>query len=119
MSTIQEPSDNFQQLYTDVKKYVELQTEYVKVEFVEKLTILLSTLLIITLLLILIICALFYSFFSLAYTLEPIVGSLASSFAMISGLYVALIFLFYLFRKQLVINPLVKFLTNLFLTNNK
>lgn len=119
MSTIQEPRDNFQQLYSDVKKYVELQTEYVKVEFVEKLTILLSTLLIIIVMLILAICALFYTFFSLAYTLEPLVGSLASSFAIISILYVALIVVFFLFRKQIVINPLVRFLSNLFLTNNK
>jgi len=119
MPTIQEPSDNFQQLYSDIKKYVELQSEYVKVEFVEKLTILLSTLLIIILLLILAICALFYTFFSLAYTLESVVGSLASSFAIISGLYVSLIIIFYILRKQLVINPLVKFLSNLFLNNNK
>lgn len=117
MPTI-EPSDNFQQLYSDVKKYVELQTEYVKVEFVEKLTILLSTLLIILLILLLAITALFYLFFSLAYTLEPLTGSLAMSFGIISALYVVFIVVFFLFRKQIVINPLVKFLSGLFLTKN-
>ncbi|MFT3754211.1 MAG: phage holin family protein [Paludibacter sp.] len=115
MPNNQEPADNFQQLYADVKKYVELQTEYVKVEFVEKLTIILSALLIIGLVIVLVIAALFYLFFSLAYALQPLLGSLAVSFAIISGLYVILIALFMMFRKQIVINPLVKFLSNLFL----
>jgi len=120
MTNNQEPSINFQQLYDDVKKYVELQTEYIKVEFVEKLTILLSALLIIALILVLAIAALFYLFFSLAYALEPVLGSLALSFGIISGIYAALIVIFVLLRRQIVINPLVKFLTNLFLkTPNK
>jgi membrane-bound ClpP family serine protease len=115
----QEPADNLQQLYDEVKKYVQLQTEYVKVDFVEKLTILLSTLLIIGIVLILVIAALFYLFFSLAYALQPILGSLAISFAIISGIYVALIVLLMAFRKKLVINPLVRFLSNLFLKNKE
>jgi hypothetical protein len=111
----EESSDNFQQLYEDVKKYVELQTEYVKVEFVEKLTVLLSTLLIIALVLILVIIALFYLFFSAAYLLEPVLGSLSLSFGIISGVFVLLAVLLYLFRKQIIINPMVSFLSNLFL----
>ena len=116
MTNNQEPVENFQQLYDDVKKYVFLQTEYIKIEFVEKLTILLSTLLIITLITVLAIIALFYLFFSLAYAVEPVVGSLSGSFAIISGIYVVLIGLLFLLRKQLIITPLVKFLSNLFLT---
>ena len=111
----QEPVENFQQLYDDLKKYVELQTDYVKVEFVEKMTILLSTLLIITLVIILAIAALFYLFFSLAYALVPVVGSLAISFFIISGIYLLLIALLFLFRKKLIVNPLVRFLSKLFL----
>jgi hypothetical protein len=110
-----EPADNFQQLYDDVKKYIELQTEYVKVEFVEKLSILLSALLILGLIVLLVVAALFYLFFSLAYVLQPLLGSLAASFAIISGMYVFLIVLFVIFRKRIVINPLVRFLSNLFL----
>ena len=116
MTNNQEPVENFQQLYDDVKKYVFLQTEYIKIEFVEKLTILLSTLLIITLMTVLAIIALFYLFFSLAYVVEPVVGSLGASFGIISGIYVILIVLLFLLRKQLIITPLVKFLSNLFLT---
>ncbi len=116
MTNNQDPSTNFQQLYDDVKKYVELQIEYIKVDFVEKMTILLSALLIIALVLVLVIAALFYLFFSMAYAFEPALGSLALSFGIISGIYVVLIVVFILLRRQIVINPLLKFLTNLFLT---
>jgi len=116
MMNPEEPVENFQQLYEDVKKYVFLQTEYVKVEFVEKLTILLSTLLIITLIIVLATIALFYLFFSLAYLVVPVVGSLSMSFGIISAVYVILIGFLMLLRKRIVINPLVKFLSNLFLT---
>jgi membrane-bound ClpP family serine protease len=119
MINTNEPVENFQKLYDDIKKYVELQTEYVKVEFVEKLTILLSTLLIIMLLLVLAIAALFYLFFSLAYLLVPVVGSLALSFAIISIIYVFLIILLFSFRKKLIVNPLARLLTKLFLNKFK
>lgn len=119
MTNTQEPVDNFQQLYDEVKKYVLLQAEYVKVEFVEKLTILLSTLLIITLIIVLAIIALFYLFFSIAYAVEPLVGSLSLSFGIISLIYVGLIGLLVLLRKIIIINPLVRFLSNLFLSKNQ
>jgi uncharacterized membrane protein YqjE len=119
MANNHEPADNFQQLYDDVKKYVELQTEYVKVEFVEKLTILLSTLLIIGIAMVLVIAALFYLFFTLAYALQPLFGSMALSFALITGIYLLLIVLFMIYRKRIVINPLVRFLSNLFLKNKE
>ena len=116
MMNTQEPAENFQQLYDDVKKYVFLQAEYLKVEFVEKLTILMSTVVIITLIVVLVIIVLFYLFFSLAYAIAPIVGSLSVSFSIIAGIYVILIGLLILLRKQIVINPMVKFLSKLFLT---
>ena len=117
MENTPEPAESFQQLYADVKKYVELQAEYLKVEFVEKLTILVYTLLIIILITVLAVAALFYLFFSLAYALEPLLGSLAVSFAIISGIYVLLISFLVILRKRLIINLLVKFLSNLFLKN--
>ncbi|ADQ78456.1 hypothetical protein Palpr_0294 [Paludibacter propionicigenes WB4] len=119
MINTQEPVENFQQLYDDIKKYVLLQTEYVKVEFVEKLAILLSTLLIVSLIIILVIIALFYLFFSIAYAVEPLVGSLSLSFAIISVIYFGLIALLMVFRKKLIINPMVRFLSNLFLSKNQ
>ena len=105
--------ENFQQLFFEFKKYLELQKEYTKLELTEKLTILLSTLIMIVILIILGMVALFYLLFALAYVLEPLVGGLMASFAIL------IMALFIIFRKQLIISPMVNFLANLFLTDSK
>ena len=56
--------ENFQQLFFEFKKYLELQKEYTKLELTEKLTILLSTLIMIVVLIILGMVALFYRHYS-------------------------------------------------------
>ena len=66
--------ENFQQLFFEFKKYLELQKEYTKLELTEKLTILFSTLIMILVLIILGMVALFYLLFALAYILEPLVS---------------------------------------------
>ena len=90
--------ENFQQLFFEFKKYLELQKEYTKLELTEKLTILFSTLIMVLVLIILGMVALFYLLFALAYVLEPLVVII--------------------FRKQLIISPMVNFLANLFLTDS-
>lgn len=111
--------ENFQQLFFEFKKYVELQKEYTKLELTEKLTILFSTLIMVLILIILGMVALFYFLFALAYILEPIVGGLMISFAIIAGINILLIALIIIFRKQLVFAPMVHFLGSLFLTDLK
>ena len=110
--------ENFQQLFFEFKKYLELQKEYAKLELTEKLAILFSTLIMVLILIILGMVALFYLFFTLAYILEPFVGGLMASFAIIAGINVVLIAIIVIFRKRLIISPLVNFLANLFLTDS-
>lgn len=109
--------ENLQQLFQELKKYVDVQKDYVKLELVEKLTILISTLLLVLILIILGIIALFYLSFTFAYVLEPAVGSLTVSYAIITTCIILLIILITCFRKKLIIQPLVNFLANLFLND--
>ena len=110
--------DNLQQLLAELKKYAELQKDYVKLHLVEKLTILISTLILVFILLILGIIALFYLSFTLAYVLEPHVGGLMASYGIITGCIILLILLIVLFRKRLIVQPMVNFLANLLLNDN-
>ena len=59
-----------------------------------------------------------FSFF-LADILDPIVGGLMVSFAMISCFHILLIALIVAFRKKIIINPMTKFIAGLFIDNNK
>lgn len=110
--------DNLESLVKEMKKYIELQGEYLKFDLVEKLTILLGTLILILLITVLSMMAVFYFSFMLVYALEPITGSLTGSYAMIGGIILLLAFLIYIYRKKLIFQPMVNFLSHLFLDNS-
>lgn len=110
--------DNLQQLFIELKKYADLQKDYIKLHLVEKLTILVSTLILVLVLAILGIIALFYLSFTLAYVLAPHVGGLTVSYGIITGCIILLIILIILFRKRLIMQPMVNFLANLLLNDD-
>ena len=110
--------DNLQQLFVELKKYAELQKDYVKLHLVEKLTILVSSLILVLVLVILGIIALFYLSFTLAYVLAPHVGGLMVSYGIITGCIILLIILIIFFRKRLIMQPMVNFLANLLLNDD-
>lgn len=111
--------ENFQQLFFEFKRYLVLQKEYTRLELTEKLTILLSTLIMVLILIMLGMVALFYLLFALAYVLEPLVGGLMVSFAIIAAINVVLIAIVVIFRKQLIVAPTANFLAGLFLNHSK
>ena len=110
--------ENLQSLFTEVKHYVDLQKDYVKLDITHKLTVLLSTLILILVLVILGMIALFYLSFTLAYVLEPLVGGLTTSYAIITGGILLLGILIYWARQRLIIKPMTNFLANLLLNDN-
>ena len=95
--------DNLESLFKEVRKYIELQGQYVKLDLVEKLTILLSTLILILIIIILSMMALFYFSFMLVYALAPLVGSLIGGYAIIGGVVLLLAILIYRMRKQWIL----------------
>jgi uncharacterized membrane-anchored protein YjiN (DUF445 family) len=111
--------ENLQQLFAETKKYLELQTEYAKLELTEKLTILLSTLILVLILIILGMVTLFYFSFAIAYVLAPIIGGLMNSFALITLFLLIVMALVYYYRQKLIVAPMVKFIANLFLNDNE
>ena len=106
-------NNGFQQLFADVKEYVKLQTDYWQVGLVEKLTKLLSKLIIATISFVFIISMLFYLLFALAYALEPVLGFVAS-FVLIGVFFLILLLIIIVFRKQLIINPILRIMVDVF-----
>lgn len=107
------------QLFKECQKYILLQKEYVRLELVEKLTILASAIIMVTISIILGMMALFYLSFSLAYIMAPQVGGLTVSFAIITLALLMLLALIYALRRRLIIKPLVGFIANLFTDNEE
>ena len=110
--------DNLTELFKEVKKYLKLQGEYVKLDLVEKLTILSSTLTLIFVLIILGTMAAFYLSFMLVYVLASATGSLVAGYAIIGGILILLAFIIYRLRQKLIFQPMVNFLARLFLDDS-
>lgn len=113
----EENPNNFEQVYIDLKKYLILQLKLFKFESVEKLTVILTTFISIAILIILGTGALFYLLFALGYWLAPYVGGMAASFAIIGSFNLLIMIIVFIFRKKLILNPLVRFLSNLLLND--
>jgi len=109
--------DNLQSLVTEIKRYIDLQKDYVKLDITHKLTVLLSTLILILVLIVIGMIALLYLSFTMAYVLEPHVGGLTNSYALITGAILLIGVLIYLLRRRLIIQPLTTFLANLFMND--
>ncbi len=107
--------DNLQELFKEVKKYLQLQKEYATLEILEKLIIILSTLISVLIFLVLGMIALLYLSFTFAYLLAPYVDGLTGSFAIITGIIILIILFVVLFRKRLIVQPLTNFLAKLLL----
>ena len=107
----EEMDDLVDQIASEVK-------EYVKLDLVEKLTILLSTLTLIFVLIILGTMAAFYLSFMLVYVLASATGSLVAGYAIIGGILILLAFIIYRLRQKLIFQPMVNFLARLFLDDS-
>lgn len=110
--------DNLEALFKEIKKHIELQGQYIKLDLVEKLTILLSTLILILALIILGAMALYYFSFMLVYALVPVVGSIIASYAVIGAVILIAAIGIYLMRRKLIFQPMVNFLARLFLEDS-
>jgi len=100
------------QLAEVVKHYVGLQTEYVKLDVIEKVVRLITVLSLTALALLLVVLMLIYFSFAAAYAMEPLVGKVAG-FCIVGVFYLCVLILFLLFRKRWIERPIVRFLASL------
>ncbi len=104
------------QLGEVLKDYIGLQTEYVRLDVIEKIVKLLTAITLVVVFVTLFLIALIYFSFAAAYALGAILGSLIGGFLIIGGSYVGIFFLVVIFRHLLIEKPLVRFLTSLLLS---
>ncbi|HEY9543696.1 phage holin family protein [Prevotella sp.] len=100
------------QLVEVVRHYIGLQSEYVKLDVVEKIVRLLTAVLMMGILSLLLILVFIYLSFAAAHALAPITG-LACAFLIIAGCYFAVFLLFIIFRRKWIEKPLVQFLASI------
>ncbi len=111
--------ENFKQLFIELKRFLELQKDYLKLDAVEKLSKLFYMIVLAFLLSSLTMIALFYLMFTCAYLLDQWLDNLAASFGIVTAIVAIIALLVYAFRKPLIIEPMVRTLANILLNNEK
>lgn len=107
-------TETFQSLFAEAKNYLGLQKKYLAMEAAEKLTILLSAVAIAAICLILGAMVLLFATFALAYWIGQLTDSLALGFLSIAAMQLLGLVVFYRNRSKWVLQPLARFMINLF-----
>ncbi len=106
--------ETIEQLVKLLKHYIGLQSEYMKLDVVDKIVRLLTVFTMIFILVGLLILMLIYLSFAVAYALATAIG-MAAAFCVVSAVYLIIFLLFIVFRHQWIERPLVKFLASILL----
>ena len=113
MNTNTTPS--LRQIIAEIRQYLSLQYEWVKLDGVEKLTRIVSALVLLIISIIPISITLFYLSLSAVHYLESYTGIIAA-YSIIAGAFFLLFVLLWLLRRPCVINPILRFLYKIFIT---
>ncbi len=107
--------ENIAQLAELLKHYFGLQTEYVKLDVIDKVVRLLTAAALFIIFFLIIIAVMMFLSFALAYWLSAFIGMVAA-FIVVAGLHVGLLLLFFLFHHSWIERPLVRFLANMLMS---
>ena len=107
--------NKYEELWAELKKYLTLQIDYAKLTTVEKLVVLLSAIAMVAVMLILGACVLFYLSFAVVFMLSDTIGSTWGAYLIVSGIFLVLMLVVYALRQKLILDPVSRFLTRLFL----
>ena len=111
-------SEDYQKLWGEVKEFASLELKYAKLTFVEKLIVLLSMMVVTLVCVLLGVCVLFYLSLMVLDVLEQVFNSVWLARLVLAACFAILIGLFLAFKKVLVINPIAKVVSKMFLTPN-
>lgn len=106
------------QLIEVLRHYVGLQTEYVKLDVIEKVVRLMTILAIGAASALVTMLMLIYLSFAAALAIAPATG-LPLAFCIVAAFYILVLVVLYLFRKPIIERPLVKLLAEMLFDNGK
>lgn len=107
---------DYKQLFDNIKEHAKLELEYSKLTLAEKLSILLSRAIIVAILIIFGAGVLFLLLWAFAKWIIAVTGSLWLGILIAIAVLGLLALLVYGYRKQLITNPVTRFVTKLLLT---
>lgn len=108
--------DTFGQLAEVIKHYIGLQTQYLKLDVIEKVVRLITALALVLVMGVILFFILVYLSFTVILALTPLIGMLYASVC-VTTIFVLLLALVWIFKQQWIERPVVRFLTRILLDN--
>ena len=106
---------SYKELFAEIKKYVTLQVDYTKYTVTEKMVVLLSATATALILGALGFGVLFYLSIALADYLTEVLNCQWGAHAIVAGIYALLLVFVVIMRKPMIVDPIARFLSKLFL----
>jgi hypothetical protein len=104
----------------NVKEYLRMRYDLLRLELLEKLSLIVSLILVIVVGSFFLLSALLYLSMALIFTLREAWGSLVPGFLLMSGVFLVITVLFFVMKDRWFVNPLIKQISSiLFKDNNK
>ena len=103
------------QLIEQLKHYLGLRSEYMKLDVIDKVVRLLQTAALAIILFLILIAVLMFISFGVCMWLSKFTG-MAGAFFIVAGLHLLLFAIVFLFRKHWIESPIVRFLANLLMS---
>ena len=106
---------DYKKLFNEARKYFSLEWDYTKLTAVEKLAVLLSSVAFIAVVIIIAAFALHYLFSALISVLATAMGCTWGAQLIAVGILLVLLLVVFAFKKQLIVDPVARFISKLFL----
>ena len=102
-------------IISEIKKYVSVEADYIKLTATEKLTVLLSSIAVVSVVFVFACLALLYLSFALIFAVESWLGSIVGAFCIVGAVMALLTLLTVKMKHQLIVDPIARFLSKLFI----
>ncbi len=106
---------DYKKLFNEARKYFSLEWDYTKLTAVEKMAVLLSSIAFLAVVIILGTFALAYVFSALIDVLAAALGCTWGAQLIASAILLVLLLVVFAFKKQLIVDPVARFVSKLFL----
>ncbi|MBQ4138709.1 MAG: hypothetical protein II592_04110, partial [Muribaculaceae bacterium] len=107
---------DYNKTWQSLKSHLKIELDYTKLTAAEKTSVLLSRILIIALMILLGMSVLLFLSLSLAQVLTSATGSAAVAYLIVACLLIIVVLCIIAFKKQLIIDPVARFVSKLFLS---
>ena len=106
---------DYKKLFTEARRFFSLEWDYTKLTAVEKMAVLLSSIAFVAVVIIVATFVLHHMFAALISVLTSALGCAWGAHLIAAGILLILLLVLFAFKKQLIVDPVARFVSKLFL----